>query len=430
MNLKIIWRNIWRNRRRALITISSVFFAIFFCSSLSSYMDGMWNRMIENTLHTQAGHIAIHATGYWEDKTVDNFLTMDGATIEHLRGLDNVENVSPRIETFALASVGTMSKGIGIVAVSPAQENAKSQLANRITQGTYLTETDSGLLIGGGVAKYLRTNVGDTLALIGQGHYGASAAGLFPVRGILHLAIPDMDNSMVYMTLTAAQQFIDMPDGYSGILISLKNDDGKKLNEAMTAVAQQLSVYSFQFSDDSSQFSENSKKITENWKLKTENYEVLSWHFTMQRLLQSAQSDKAFGKIVLFILYLIVGFGILGTVIMLTNERKREFRTMISLGMSRGRLAGVVALELLMMSSIGIVAGLATSLPVAHFFSIHPIKVTGDMAKAFLEMGMVPEIPFSVKSQIFITQAATVLIMTAIAAIYPVRFIKKLKLNN
>ncbi|MDR2823775.1 MAG: ABC transporter permease [Prevotellaceae bacterium] len=405
--IKLSWRNIWRNRRRSLITMASVLFAVFFCSTMNSYMKGMWGRMIDNTLRTQNGHIEIHGAGWWDDKIIDNFLTMDSATIEKLRGLENIDNVSPRIETFALASLGNVSKGIALVAVSPAQENVKSKLANRVMQGYYLTEHDNGILIGEGLAKYLKAAVGDTLAFIGQGHFGASAAGLFPIRGILHLAIPEMDNNLVYTSLPAAQTFIDMPAGYSGILITLKKD--KFLDEGVENVQ---------------------KLITNNYTLHSNNYEVMSWHFTMKKLLETAASDQAFGKIILFILYLIVGFGILGTVIMLTTERTREFRTMISLGMSRRRLQGVVALELLFMTFIGLVAGIAVSLPVACYFHANPIKITGELATSFLDMGMEPIIPFSIEPQIFISQVIIVLFISIIAVIYPLQKIKKLKLYN
>ena len=381
----------------------------------------MWGGMIKNTLLTQSGHIEIHGTGYWDDKNIDNFLTMSNSTIERLRAIENVENVSPRVETFALVSYGSVSKGIGIIAVSPKQENAKSHLANHIVQGKYFDETDNGILIGEALAKYLKATLGDTLAFIGQGHFGASAAGLFPIRGILRLPMPNMDNSLVYMTLPAAQNFIDLPDGYSGILISLKNDKEKKLYETMNIVAQQLA-------DGNSNFSQ--KNNTDKDKLSVGNYEVFSWHFTMQRLLQSAASDQAFGKIVLFILYMIVGFGILGTVIMLTNERRRELRTMISLGMSRGKLTVVTILELMLMAVLGLIAGLAIALPVSYYFYFNPIKISGKMGKMFLDVGMDPLISFSVDSQIFITQAIIVLFLAIIAVIYPIRFIKKLKLNG
>ncbi|KAA6301685.1 MAG: hypothetical protein EZS26_002150 [Candidatus Ordinivivax streblomastigis] len=427
-NLKLAYRNIWRNKRRAFITIASVLFAVFFCSVMNSYMDGMWNRMIDNTLRTQSGHIAIHGTGYWDDKTVDNFLTMDSVTIEQLRALPNVENLSPRVETFALVSLGNVSKGVSIMGVSPVQENGKSNLASHIVRGSYLSENDNGVLLGEGLAKYLKADVGDTLAFIGQGHYGASAAGLFPIRGILHLILPEMDNGLVYITLPAAQQFVDLPDGYSGILITLKDD--KQLEKSM------LTVYDFLVNSEqlivNNKNGETTDKIekSNNYSLFTTNYSLYSWHFTLQNLLQSAESDKAIDKIILFILYLIVGFGILGTVVMLTNERQREFRTMVSLGMSRRRLQGVVTLELLIMTFLGLISGLLLTLPVAFWFHAHPIIISGDMAKQFLDMGMEPIIPFSVEPKIFISQIFIVLILTAIAVIYPIHKISKMGLTN
>ena len=336
MLIEIAWRNIWRNKRRAVITIASVFFAVFFCSVMSSYQNGSWEQMISNTLRTQAGHIEIHGVGWWDDKTVDNFLTMDTETIHRISRLQNIDNVSPRVETFALASFGAATKGIALIGISPGDEARKSNLAAHIVRGAYLTETDSGIIIGEGLAGYLKIGLGYTVALLGQGHFGVGAAGLFPVRGIFQLALGELNSSVAYASLPAAQNFIDMPDGYSGILVMLKDD--KLLDSSIEKV----------------------KEATD-----AENSEVYSWHFTMRRLLQTAEFDRLFSQLIIFILYLIVGFGILGTVIMLTNERKKEFRTMISLGMQRGRLALAVVAELLLMAFTGVLLGLGISYPVA-----------------------------------------------------------------
>ena len=419
--IKLAWRNIWRNRRRAIITMASVFFAVLFSVLMNSFSTGVWDKMIDNTLRTQTGHIQIHAGGYWDDKVIDNFMFMDAATISQLENISGISNVSPRVETFAMAASSAVSKGIALIGVSPEKEAEKSNLPSRLVSGAYLSETDDGILIGEGVSKYLKVTVGDTLALIGQGYHGSSAAGLFPIRGILKLMTAEMDNSMAYVTLPAAQNFIDMPDGYSGILISIS--DNKRLDEIMEVVSCQLSV----ISDENTG---NYQLETENWKLETDNYAVYSWHFTMERLLQQAESDKAFSKVLMFILYVIVGFGILGTVIMMTNERKREFSMMISLGMSRMKLMTTTAFELLVMSLIGVILGLGVTLPVAHWFNTHPIQVTGEMATTFIEFGMEPVMPMSVEPAIFTNQITTVLVIVAMTVIYPMRKILKLKISD
>ncbi|MCL2328421.1 MAG: FtsX-like permease family protein [Bacteroidetes bacterium] len=398
--MRLIWRNIWRNRRRTIITISSVFFAVFFCVVYSSYEKGMWNRMIENTLNTQAGHIQIHARGFWDDKVVDNFMFMDSATIAKLDKIDNITNVSPRLETFAMASFENASKGIAVIGVSPEREKQKSNLPNRLVRGEYLSETDDGILIGEGLSRFLRADVGDTLALIGQGFHGASAAQLFVVRGIVSLMTIEMDNSIAYITLPAAQQFIDMPDGYSGILISIQNNN--RLDQTIADVRAVVGA----------------------------EYDVLSWHFTMQRLLQTSESNRAFLILIMGILYLIVGFGILGTVIMMTNERTREFAVMISLGMSRTRLAVSVAFELFLKSLMGTAIAIIVTVPMTYYFNVNPIPLSGELAATMIQFGIEPLMPMAFEAQIFINQVITILVISMIAVMYPVRKILKLNLSQ
>jgi ABC-type lipoprotein release transport system permease subunit len=381
--------------------MASVFFAVFFCALMTCQMEGVWEKMIDNTLRTQTGHIQIHEKGYWDDKVIDNFMTMDAETLARLPAIDNVENVSPRVETFAMTSFGSVSKGIAVIGISPEAETGKSNLPARLVEGDYLSEADGGILIGKGLSKYLKVTVGDTLALIGQGYHGASAAGLFPVRGILNLVVAEMDNGMAYITLPAAQQFIDMPDGYSGILIAVKNNS--RLDETIQSVEQAVD---------------------------TQKLDVFSWHFTMERLLQTAESDKAFSKIMMCILYLIVGFGILGTVIMMTNERKREFVVMVSLGMQRSRLAVMVATEILMMALLGVALALVVTVPIACLGAAHPIELTGEMAKMYTDMGMEPLLPMSTAPVNFINQILVIAVLTALATIYPVKKILGLKTNE
>jgi ABC-type lipoprotein release transport system permease subunit len=304
------------------------------------------------------------------------------------------------VEIAAMVSYGTQSKGVAVVGISPKKEKEKSNLPIRLAKGEYLTENDDGILIGEGLANFLNVDVGDTVVFIGQGYRGASAAGLFPVKGVLRMPVIEMDNGLAYMTLSAAQSFIDMPDGYSGVLISIKRES--LLNETMEAVKGELS----------------------------EMYEVLPWTVTMEELMQTAASHKGMVRMIMMMLYLIVGFGILGTVIMMTNERKREFAMMISLGMSRQKLKGITLLELFILTLSGVILAMAVAIPLTIYLSYNPIQLTGDIAQAYVELGMDAVMGTVVKAEIFITQAFTILFFACLTFIYPIRKIGKLKISN
>jgi len=162
----------------------------------------------------------------------------------------------------------------------------------------------------------------------------------------------------------------------------------------------------------------------------SENYEVLPWTVTMKELLQTSASHKGMVSMIMLVLYLIVGFGILGTVIMMTNERKREFSMMISLGLSRRRLKVITVLELTLLTLTGVLLATAVTIPVTFFFSVHPIQLTGDLAQSYIELGMEPVMPTIVDAKIFITQSLTILFFACLTFIYPIRKITKLMISN
>jgi ABC-type antimicrobial peptide transport system permease subunit len=127
------------------------------------------------------------------------------------------------------------------------------------------------------------------------------------------------------------------------------------------------------------------------------------------------------------ILYMVIAFGIFGTVLMMTNERIREFSVMISVGMQKSRLALVVIMELLMLTTLGVLGGIAISLPVMIYFVYNPIQLTGDYLDVMKEFNFEPVMPMSMEIDIFFMQAIAITILSVIAMSYPT--IKIMKLN-
>lgn len=402
MNLLLIaWRNLWRNKRRTLITAASVFFAIWFALIMRAFQLGSYEVMVNNIVHAFSGYFQLHAKGYWDDKTLNNVFSLDTATQIKLRQIQGVEDCASRLESFALASYGARTKGVMVIGVDPESEEGLTSLRQKLREGAYLTPDDNGALISRRLASYLKTAVGDTLVIIGQGYQGTSAAGIFPVKGIISFPSPDLDGRLIYLSLPAARELFGAPGMLTTIAFNVSGDrDYKKVAAEVDNL----------FSDD--------------------QYEVMTWEEMMPEVVQQIRADSASGLIMLGILYMIVGFGIFGTILMMLNERRREFGMMIAVGMQKRRLLAILITEIMLLGLIGLITGVAAAVPVIRYYHLYPVRLTGSMAESIISMGFEPVMPTAWNSSFFIAQSLVVMGIVLLVMFLPVLRIRKMKVIN
>ena len=399
--IKIAWRNLWRNKRRTLITSASVFFAIFLALLMRAFQLGSYDLMVYNIVHAYSGYFQVHASGYWDDKIINNSFEFTPELQQAIAELPGVDGYASRLESFALGSFGMQTKGIMVNGIVPAEEELLTGLQKKLVKGNYLVPDDEGALVSQKLAKYLKITVGDTLVLIGQGFHGMSAAGIFPVRGIVHFPSPELDNRMVYLSLPTSQA-----------LFSAEN--------RLTSLAFNVS--------DTKEYERVARHLKE--RLNTEEYEVMTWKEMMPDVVQQIQADNASGLIMLAILYMIVGFGIFGTILMMFSERTREFGMMIAIGMQKLKLIRIVVTELFMIGLLGVIAGIVAAIPLLYYFYLHPIPLTGEIAETTIQMGFEPIMPVAWESSYFIGQSLTVIIIMLVVMILPIVKLGRLTVIN
>ena len=111
MNIIIAWRNIGRNKKRSLITISSVVLAIVLVVFTRSFQEGVYSKMIENAVGKFTGYVQIHQKDYWNDKMLDNGVEMNNSLKNAILSVENVDGINLRLESFSLASFKNSTKG-------------------------------------------------------------------------------------------------------------------------------------------------------------------------------------------------------------------------------------------------------------------------------------------------------------------------------
>ena len=156
MLLKLAWRNIWRNKRRTLITVASIFFAVLFSIFMNSFQKGGWVRMLDNIVNYYYGYAQIHQKGYWSEKTINESLVLNDTLLILPTKIEGLKRIIPRLETFALLSSGEHTSGMMIVGTDPAAEDHLTQLKSRLVEGTYFNQKDKSLLIAEGVKDLLK----------------------------------------------------------------------------------------------------------------------------------------------------------------------------------------------------------------------------------------------------------------------------------
>jgi putative ABC transport system permease protein len=400
--ITLAWRNLWRNKRRSLITISSVFFAVLLAIIFYSMEQGSYDHMIDSMVKYSTGYIQIQDVLYEDEPSIDNSLLFDEQILGLIQKLDDkIDFYVPRIQNFALAAAGEQTRVAMVMGIEPVYEARLNDLFNDVVAGDFLESGDEDILVAEGLADILEISVGDTLILLGQGFQGSTAAGKFRVKGIANLRVPEMNNNTVYMSLKAAQWLYMADNRLTALIIMPENP---KQTQQLAALLQ--------------------AELDDEW------YHVLTWDVMLADLLALMKFDIAGTMVMMGILYIVITFGLFGTILTMMIERQREFAMLFALGMKRAQLAVICFLESVFITFAGIVGGMAVALPILLYFYYYPIQLSGNMADAMLDYGFEPVLPFSLDPVVFTSQAQVVMIISILVGLYPVYRVYRLKITE
>jgi ABC-type lipoprotein release transport system permease subunit len=400
MIFKIAWRNIYRNRKRSLITITSIFAALFLIILMRALQFGFYDNIIKTVVESYAGYVEIHADGYWDNQSLDNSMEVDQKLINDINSVEGVENIVQRLQTFSLISMGEKTKGGVINGVDISDEQKITDWNKKMVSGSFdLGENE--IIVGKGIAEYFDIRENDTLILYGQGYRGMMAAGKYPVKGVIDLKNPDLNKLGIFMTIESARNYVSSEEISTHIII------------------------------DKEQYYDEEKIVKDLSQILSKDYEIMTWKETLPEIEQTITADSAGGLIMAFILYIIVVFGMFGTVLMMTEERKYEFGVLISIGMSRIRLFGIILIETIILSMMGVLLAIILTYPISYYFNLNPIDMAalmGEGADQMMEdLGFSPLAPMSISWDIPLSHALVIFIFSLLISIYPA--IKILNLN-
>ena len=401
IDVKMAWRNIWRNPRRTILTIGAITFASLLLVFMLSFQFGSYETMINSSVKIHTGHLQIQADEYQDKKSIRLVVTNPEKIAALVDDIPKVAAYTFRGQGFSLISSEQRTYGVVVTGIDPQGETDVSRLKSLIRQGEFLSGTDTDqALVGKLLARNLRVSIGDELSLVGQGRDGSIAATVVKVKGIFSSGIDELDRASVHIPLKTFQEIYSMQDAVHEVVLIA--DSLQDLDEIKHTIKSDLA-------------SLNLKKPLI----------VLDWNELMPGLRQSIEMDLISGLIFYLLLLLVVAFSILNTFLMAIFERTREFGVMMAIGTTPGRLTKILLIESMAMTFVGVVVGILTGSLITIYFQSHGIDFSG-ASELLSQFGITGRMYPKLSLLSAVSGPLAVLVITFFTALYPALKVRRM----
>lgn len=124
MLMRIAWRNIWRQRRRTLITAGAMAFGVAFSMSIIALAIGLFDDMFRMMVRENMGHVQIHHPDYPKQRALYDTIPGGEELLAQLDALPEVAGGTGRLFGYALLGAGDEAGGAQLIGVLPPLEEA------------------------------------------------------------------------------------------------------------------------------------------------------------------------------------------------------------------------------------------------------------------------------------------------------------------
>ncbi len=395
--IRIAWRNIMRNKKRSLITISAIGFGLGAIIFIWSFIEGAHEAMIRNYTALTTSQIEISQKGFHDNPKIENYISDSNAIIQTIKTQNPTVHLSKRIRAAGLISSSESSHGVMILGVDPIEEKNISKLHKHVKEGSFLEENNAkDIVLGKGLAQNLNIGLDEKVVIMSQAIDGSIAAGAYYIKGLINSGVDEVDKSLAVIHLKAAQELFVL----SGV-----TDIGLRVEDISTA---------------------ETKAQTIQDKLNNPELEVLPWSKISPSLKQWIEFDNAFVFVILIIVMIVVAIGILNTVLMGVLERTREFGILLAVGTRPPQIIQMIGLESFLLGLLGCVFGVSLGYFTSVYFAQAGVDLssfTSALTSFYMDAVIKPR--FHLGFTMICT--AVTLVISCLVSIYPAWYASKLR---
>lgn len=350
----VAWRNLWRHRRRSLITAAAMGVGMALVLFVIALTDGMYAQMFDVMVTQNLGHVQVHHPDYPERHRLYDTVDVAGDAVAKMEATAGVTHLTTRVFGFALAGSEEKSSGARLVGVLPDREQQVTHADQRVVAGRFLgVEPAREVVIGDEMAEDLDLEVGGELVVIGQSTYGAVASDLFTIVGLHHTGATAMDRSGVYLHQADLQAFLELPDQVHEIVVI--TEDAFAAEPVSLALQAALGG---QEPPPGEGAAPTPVGAADGDAEAAASPLVRTWQEADPQAAQLIGMQDASKFIMMGVVFSVAGLGVLNTMLMAVFERTRELGVLRALGLTPGQLLRLVLIESVLLTAVAGIFGL------------------------------------------------------------------------
>lgn len=390
--LLLAWKNLWRSRRRTLITLAALSFSLMLVQGSHNLSFGVYSAMIDSGVRAGTGHLVVYQQDYVAGRD-EKFSFNPQQLANEIGSLDDVQAVLPRLYLPGLAQSSRESRGILLTGIEPHSEWRINPFLRGLPADQLPSLAGREAVLGSRLLKELQLKPGNKFVVTLQNRSGDLVSEMFRVRGVVTTGIKNVDKSLLLVGRERAASLAGIPGEIHELAVVLKNQQADR----SVYPALQLLV------KDRPQL------------------RALSWDEAMPNLSNAIKLDYASSQFIFIILLLIVTIGVINTLLMSVMERFREFGVILAVGASATRLRIMVLLEAFLLGSVSMLFGSLLGSFLTWYLQAVGIDLR-DFMDGSLEFGGVvfdPIMRASWDYSYMLQMAGFTLLLSLVAALYP-----------
>ena len=320
MLLRLGWRNIWRNRRRTIISLIALAMGVMAIISIHSFRITANEVLIDAVTRGLVGDVQVHARGYQEEPelVVRAPAIVDATLAAFVPGA----RTERRVLGAGWVSSRELATAALVMGIQPAKPDAQTVV--KITRGRFLSPTHAReAVIGTTLANELGVEPGGELVLASRAADRSLANERYTIVGIGDVGSEEANATSVFLHIADAQALLGLGEGVHQIIVR-GSDDAPRMRALLD-----------------------------------HDLDVVTWAQIVPDLKSSMDQKARNSRLLDMIVFLIVALGVLNTMTMATFERTRELGVLAALGTRRRRILGMILIESLLLGMLGFAIGVA-----------------------------------------------------------------------